>query len=88
MASSMNVRKGQNLSAQAHELVMIRVGRMRRRPGDLAGPAGVVLAAGAAATAALAHWEVGANRCLAVSRLSFRRIMDVPFGICMIALES
>jgi hypothetical protein len=84
----MNVREGQNLSAQAHELVISRIARIRRRPGDLVGPAGVVLAAGAAATAALAHWEAGANRCPAVSWLSFRRIIDVPFGICMIALES
>ena len=84
----MNVRKSQNLPAQAHELGMSRVGRIRRRPGDLAGPAGVMLAAGAAANAARAHWEVGASRCPAVSRLSFRRIIDVPFGICMIALES
>jgi hypothetical protein len=31
---------------------------------------------------------MSAGRCPAVSRLSFRRIIDVPFGICMIALES
>ena len=84
----MNVRKDQNLPAQAHVLVMGRIARIRRWPGDLAGPVGVVLVAGAAATAALVHREVGASRCPAVSRLSFRRIIDVPFGICMIALES
>jgi hypothetical protein len=52
----------------------------------------VVLAAGAAATAALAYRAVGASMsagaCPTVSWLSFRRVIDVPFGICMIALES
>jgi hypothetical protein len=67
---------------------MSPIAHSRRWPGGLAGPAGVVLAAGAAATAALAHRKVGANRCPAVGQLSFRRIIDVPFGICMTALES
>jgi hypothetical protein len=57
MARSMNVRKDQNLPAQAHELVRSRIARIRRWPGDLAGPADVVLAADAAA--ALAHRAVG-----------------------------
>jgi hypothetical protein len=47
------------LPAQAHELVMSRIPRIRRRPGDLAAPAGVVRAAGVAAPAALAHRAVG-----------------------------
>jgi hypothetical protein len=48
-----------NLPAQAHEFVMSRIPRIRRRTGDLAAPAGVVLAPGAAAPAALAHRAVG-----------------------------
>jgi len=46
-----------------HTDIRAALGRIRRKPWDLAGPAGVVLAAGAAATAALTHWEVGASRC-------------------------
>jgi hypothetical protein len=56
MASLMDFGKDMNLAAQAHELVMSRIPRIRRRPGDLAGLAGVMPAAGAAA---LAHWAVG-----------------------------
>jgi hypothetical protein len=59
MASFMNFRKDQNLPAQAHELVMSRIARIRHRPGDLAALADVVLAAGAVAPAALAHRAVG-----------------------------
>jgi hypothetical protein len=59
MASLMNFRKDMNLPAQAHEFVMSRIPRIRRRTGDLAAPAGVVLAPGAAAPAALAHRAVG-----------------------------
>ena len=33
MASLMNFRKDMNLPAQAHELVMSRIPRIRRRPG-------------------------------------------------------
>ena len=52
----MNFRKDMNLPAQAHELVMSRIPRIRRRPGDLAALAGVLPAAGAAA---LAHRAAG-----------------------------
>ena len=55
----MNFRKDLKLPAQACELVMSRIPRIRRWPGDLAALAGVVLAAGAAAPAALAHRAVG-----------------------------
>jgi hypothetical protein len=41
--------------ARAHELIVSRIPRILRRPGHLAAPAGVVLAASAAARAALAH---------------------------------
>lgn len=55
----MNFRKDLNLPAQAYELVMSRIPRIRRWPGDLPGLIGVVPAAGAAAPAALAHRAAG-----------------------------
>ena len=58
MASSMNFRTDVSLPAQAHELVMSRIPRIRRPPGNLAALASVVLAAGAAAPAAPAHRAV------------------------------
>ncbi len=56
MARSMNFRKDLKLPAQACELVMSRIPRIRRWPGDLAGLADVLPAAGAAA---LAHRAAG-----------------------------
>ena len=56
MASLMNFRKDMNLPAQAHELVMSRIPRIRRRRGDLAALADVLPAADAAA---LAHRAAG-----------------------------
>ena len=58
MASLMNFRTDMNLPAQAHELVMSRIPRIRRPPGNLAALASVLLAAGAAAPAAPAHRAV------------------------------
>lgn len=55
----MNFRKDLNLPAQAYELVMSRIPRIRRWPGDLAGLIGVVPAVGAAAPAALAFRAAG-----------------------------
>jgi hypothetical protein len=55
MARSMNFGKDLKLPAQAYELVMSRIPRIRRWPGDLAGLVGAVSAAGAAAPAALAR---------------------------------
>jgi hypothetical protein len=55
----MNFRKDLNLPAQAYELVMSRIPRIRRWPGGLAGLIGVVPPAGAAAPAASAHRAAG-----------------------------
>ena len=52
----MNFRSDLKLPAEACELVMSRIPRIRRWPGDLAGLAGVLPAAGAAA---LAHRAAG-----------------------------
>lgn len=88
----MNFRKDLNLPAHACELVMGRTLRIRRWPGDRVGPSGVAPAASAAPPAASVHQAAGASMsaglCSTVSWLSFPRVIDVPFKICVTTLES
>lgn len=55
----MNFRNDLKLPAQAYELVMSRIPRIRRWPGDRTGLVGVASAAGAAVPSVLAHQATG-----------------------------